>query len=292
VNELAKRAPLKQKTPCWYFNQGGCSKSAEECTFEHIVDRNMRKPLHLQHPCPFYHHRTPLQCRRGNQCGGDHFYELTADEWKHHFAEIPFPGEGYFDAYKQELQRERSRPKPKKEFVADEGDFPVLEGQQPAPKAVVSAWSKPMSFKEVLEQASSPPPVKKSTPVAKRAEKRPAKLSAKPYDPNRDWADYTDSEEEEQLSEYENYSESEEEDYDSKPVRPQWGTGEWKSNKWETSEWETNSKWGAFTESHLKEQVDQLQSKVSGMLHDGKLPAVDGEMKGLVTTALKQLLEG
>ena len=84
--------PHKTRQPCWFFNRDGCSKSDLECECDHVVAPNMRKPRNLQHPCLWHH--VCGYCRLGNRWGGDHDYELTAPEWKHHFSE-PFPGDGY-----------------------------------------------------------------------------------------------------------------------------------------------------------------------------------------------------
>ena len=279
--DLAKRTPRKFKTPCWYFNHGGCSKSAEECAYNHVLDSDMRKPLHLQHPCPFYHHRTPLQCRRGNSCGGDHFYELTANEWKHHFSEVEFPGDNYFEMYGQRSRGSRES------FKVEPEDFPILETYQSTPKAAVGgAWGKPLSFKEADDQSVSPVatlsvqfkmeaedfPVldthQSATKAAvggawgkplsfKKAADQPVspvttipKLS-EPYDPNKCWVDY-----------------STDEDIEDPPSRSA-----------PPKAWEPGNGWGSdgdeprdqsqirdTDEQILKEKIDQLQTRVSQIL--------------------------
>ena len=278
--ELAKRTPRKFNTPCWYFNQGGCSKSAEECAYNHVLDSDMRKPLHLQHPCPFYHHRTPLQCRRGNTCGGDHFYELTADEWMHHFSDVEFPGDDYFELYGQRSHGNRES------FKVEAEDFPVLDIYQPAPKAVVGgAWGKPLSFKVDEKPVVAEPHPHSFKNVVKKVVENAEKPQSYPvFEPSslsdKCWADYTSSEDEEE---------------DSSPPRsapPQtWGPG----NGWgsDGDEPRDQSQIRNTDEQVLKEKVDQLQSKVSQILAKDptKMPALDGDLKGLMTTALKQLLE-
>lgn len=83
----------RNTTPCWYFNQpGGCTKSAEQCIFNHVID-NVRKPLHIQHPCTSYH--ILGVCENLGMCRGDHNYELTEKEWLHHYPTLTFPGIGY-----------------------------------------------------------------------------------------------------------------------------------------------------------------------------------------------------
>ncbi len=84
----------RTRNPCWFHNNGGCSKSNVECVYEH-TDSDMRKPRHLQHPCVGFHTRG--FCHFDNLCRCDHSYELTAVEWKHHF-DMEFPGIGYLDA--------------------------------------------------------------------------------------------------------------------------------------------------------------------------------------------------
>nr|QBK87119.1 MAG: hypothetical protein LCMAC201_00210 [Marseillevirus LCMAC201] len=61
----------------------------------------MRKPIHLQHPCIYYHHN--LFCNREKICTFDH-YELTSDEWKHHFPKVVFPGVGYLTRKPKDIQ--------------------------------------------------------------------------------------------------------------------------------------------------------------------------------------------
>jgi len=90
VEDLQKVAHV-----CWWYNNGGCSKSAEDCKYRHEEHNDMRKPLHLQHPCVWMHVKTPGQCRN-KKCGGDHDYELTTDEWKHHFPQHPYTA-GYLN---------------------------------------------------------------------------------------------------------------------------------------------------------------------------------------------------
>lgn len=128
--EQLVRRTVRYKAPCWYFNQGGCTKTAQECTYEHVIDKSLRKPLRLQHPCPFFHYRTPLQCRRGDNCDKDHSYELTANEWKHHFPSVEYPGDGYFQEYKSEHDRH-----------LDE-EFPILRTPKRDPKPIINNWSK------------------------------------------------------------------------------------------------------------------------------------------------------
>lgn len=75
--------------PCWYHNNEGCTKSADECIYQHVHAPGMRKPLHLQHPCYNFHVRNNGVCNTRN-CQGDHHYKLTQVEWAYHFPHIPY----------------------------------------------------------------------------------------------------------------------------------------------------------------------------------------------------------
>lgn len=90
-----KEELLEDKGPCWYYNTGGCFKSPQDCIYNHIKVSNMRKPIHLQHPCKNYHYHTIGDCKNKNHCLGDHSYELTKKEWEHHYPTWSYPGEGY-----------------------------------------------------------------------------------------------------------------------------------------------------------------------------------------------------
>ncbi len=103
--------------PCWYFNHGGCTKSADACSYNHIIDPTMKKPLHLQHPCLYFHLRTPGKCTKINTgCHGDHDYVLTEDEWFHHFPNDrrPVPKAELLDEWSEEEGEEY-----------DENGFPI-----------------------------------------------------------------------------------------------------------------------------------------------------------------------
>ena len=157
--ELVKPAPRSINSPCWYFNHGGCTKAAEKCLYNHVIDPNMRKPIHLQHPCPFFHHKTPGQCKSEKKCSGDHFYELAKDEWVHHFPDIPYPGVGYTN----------------RKNVSVTEEFPVLSKTQPPPKTIIGgAWIRPLEIKEP------------SVALQERVPRKPASGS---------WADYSSEEE-------------------------------------------------------------------------------------------------
>jgi len=119
--------------PCWWFNQGGCVKTAEECSYRHERVENLRKPLHLQHPCIQMHVKTPGKCSNGKGCGGDHNYELTFDEWRHHFPNYEYKGAGYLT-------------------VKSNNDFPPLSNSITINnRASMSAW------KNAVAQIKTPP---------------------------------------------------------------------------------------------------------------------------------------
>lgn len=80
---------LKHDTSCWFYNHGGCSKPEQECKYKHVDDPTMRKPLVLQHPCRDFH--LTGHCPRGKKCSGDHDYQLSREEWTHHFPTNPYP---------------------------------------------------------------------------------------------------------------------------------------------------------------------------------------------------------
>lgn len=251
----------KPKTPCWYFNSGGCSKSAEQCSFDHVLAPNMRKPLHLQHPCPFYHYRTPLECRRGEKCGGDHFYELTADEWNHHFPEAKFPGVGYFEFTKEpepEIEPERE---PEQQFVADA--FPVLGTTPPAPRPVVGAWGKSLTFndneEDIVDNTPRRPKETKSTKVRN------------PYSQGSCWADW-------EVSEEEYWDDNQDDDEEDLAAAPAPKIDYSNPNRWQ--QYSGQGDWRTGDGDHF-----------SHPQATGKMPAMDGELKQLVTTALKELLD-
>jgi hypothetical protein len=92
----------KNLEPCWFFNQpGGCTKTAKECVYTHVLDPHVRKPLHLQHPC--YHLHVKGECKNIDLCINDHKYELRKNEWETHFKE-EYPGPGYLNKKKNEKQ--------------------------------------------------------------------------------------------------------------------------------------------------------------------------------------------
>lgn len=84
---------VKKDSPCWFFNNGGCKNSAEDCNYKHEV-KVIRKPLHLQQPCKYYHLFTTGECK-DKECVYDHTYELYKEEWEYHFLEYPYPGINY-----------------------------------------------------------------------------------------------------------------------------------------------------------------------------------------------------
>jgi len=87
----------KSELACWWYNNGGCNKSDSECMYVHKYVKNIRKPMHLQHPCIWMHVKTPGFCKNGNSCGGDHDYELLENEWIHHFPNYKYKGVGYLN---------------------------------------------------------------------------------------------------------------------------------------------------------------------------------------------------
>lgn len=87
----------RKVVPCWFHNNGGCTKTDDQCRFDHVI-ATVRKPLFLQRPCRWYHYETPRQCRAGDHCKWDHSYELTEKEWRHHFEGLRYPGRGYLAA--------------------------------------------------------------------------------------------------------------------------------------------------------------------------------------------------
>lgn len=313
--ELRSVAPAKLEEPCWYHNRGGCSKSAEECRYQHVDAPNMRKPLHLQHPCPYYHRITPQQCRRGSECGGDHDYELTAGEWKHHFPNWDYPGEGYL-APKTVTQK---APSPKKVPLTASDEFPVLgsDSPKPQPKTVVGgAWGKPLTFKEpeptkepeheptqttqkecnavrgdapAIEYLDGPKKWYRSTVCERRVIKvspeqirRAFKSLDAPKLPagTQSWADMDPSDDEE-----------DEDDVPRMMVPPPPQAIRDSGSRPVESE--------SADVDTLREQMSELSVKLTQLIDilsksgtsTPKLPVVDNELKTLATRALKQLLE-
>ena len=137
----------KASNPCWFFNQGQCSKSGDECLFEH-VKADMRKPRWLQHPCTSYH--CSGYCDHGNRCRGDHEYELTEDEWKYHFPRDRFPGNGYLRQKVTHIQEA---------FKLDDDEFPSLGGTPAPVPSKCSVWTNvPDAVKDCQRQEPKPEP--------------------------------------------------------------------------------------------------------------------------------------
>ncbi len=247
--ELNHRKPRKIQSPCWYYNKQGCSKSADECIYLHVSAPDMRKPIHLQHPCPFFHYKTPLCCRRGDQCSGDHSYELTAEEWKHHFPGLEYPGAGY-------LTRPRASD-PKEEF-------PVLG--QPKPKSVSGGvWGRPLSFKSAKPSSNHKPVQRSQKSVTQHHPTIPPPPMV--YNPliGRSWADVDEENEDPILI--------------AARIQDEWWGCE--EPKKETTEFQN--------------QLTELQSQVTHITNqlvaEKKIPAMDGDIRSLATTALKELLD-
>lgn len=174
VDELRRPKRTKIDKPCWWHNNGGCTKSADECVYQHIIVENIRKPIHLQHPCVWMHARTPGVCRNGKGCGGDHDYELTAEEWKHHFPHIEYRGVGYLKPPQQQQQQQQQQPRQQRPSIRakamikpqitidDQEEFPVLataiKAVQPHP-----VWSQPLS---VIKEAPPQMTASKKRPLA------------------------------------------------------------------------------------------------------------------------------
>lgn len=175
--ELRRKPRSKIDKPCWWFNRGGCSKSADDCVYQHVILSDIRKPIHLQHPCVWMHVRTPGHCRRGSECGGDHDYELTADEWKHHFPTFAYQGVGYMKdkisnrAIGDRSAQRRARPsvrtpalKQKKPSppVDNTDEFPTLAAPIKAVKPH-PVWSEPLT---VIKEAPKEEPKLEPMPRA------------------------------------------------------------------------------------------------------------------------------
>jgi hypothetical protein len=102
----------RNRGPCWFYNNGGCSKSAELCTYEHIEVKGVKKPLPIQRPCAYFH--TGTGCTKIDSCQFDHF-ELSESEWKYHFPGVRYPGKGYLnrnkiDSKKTSMKSEKKTP--------------------------------------------------------------------------------------------------------------------------------------------------------------------------------------
>ena len=114
-------AELVKTVPCWFFNNGGCRNSPEQCPRLHEV-ADIRKPVGLQRPCNNLHQNG--HCRFGSECRYDHF-ELSEDEWRFHYQGLLYPGEGYLAP----LLPVVSAPKPEK-AVFTRSDFPALVSKE------------------------------------------------------------------------------------------------------------------------------------------------------------------
>ena len=171
AEELRRKQRSKIDKPCWWFNKGGCSKSDADCIYQHVIDPSLRKPIHLQHPCVWMHLRSTGSCRNGRSCGGDHDYELTAEEWKHHYPTAQFPGEGYLrnNVHRGPTPRQRPsvrtqsyipgravpRPSPAPSVLDDEDEFPTLASPIKAAKPH-PVWEEPLPV--IKDAPPSPQP--------------------------------------------------------------------------------------------------------------------------------------
>ncbi len=313
TKELALRKARKFDTPCWYFNHGGCTKSAEECVYQHVIDENMRKPINLQHPCPFFHHRTPLRCRH-RECRGDHQYELTAAEWKHHFPELVFPGVGYLTP--------KPEPVGKVQLAAE--TFPILDTDRPKPQSLVGAWGRPLTVKPEEPQEETPAaapgmlvlnedPVSWGTPRLRLCEggpswaddiedeeKNPADWWSKEPEPtaeddNKDQETAPKPTAEDDNKDQETAPEptAEDDNKDQETAPAPEPTAE-DDNKDQESTAEDDQETASSEE--LRNQVVKLEAEVAQLKKllssdASKMPQMDSELKSLVTTVLKSLLQ-
>lgn len=310
----------QQRRPCWYHNNGGCSKSAEACVYDHVIVKDLRKPIHLQHPCVFFHHQTPAQCVNGDACGGDHFYELTESEWRHHFPEFPYPGTGYIASAQEKLVVAK-RPLPK---VVD--NFPALvEEQQPTPNSV---WSNtPDTVRDSNPATPEPEPVSK--PVAdgvwSQAPKTVRTVEEQSVEPDNggyvtleaskplpdpmkmDWADMDDDEVDwDTFNPWEQTGTTNAAESEPQPVEPEDGTldagplPDPMERDWADMadmvdgkvNWDSGTINAAPTEPEqqpdIKQQIRDLATLLQGS--DLKLPAADESLQNMVGQALEQLL--
>lgn len=205
-----------KKAPCWFFNNGGCIRTAQECVCEH-VKAQVRKPLIVQKPCLYQH--TQKGCKRRETCKFDHF-ELNQTEWKHHYPQIRFPGKGYLDVAKSSKDKssknedKRESPeniwtvlvnleeKPKEESLDKMDEFPKLPSKN---TTNLGCWNKiPDSVKQEAEiqqqqQEESPIEEKKLT-ILKRAKAlesfEPPELEEPTLKDGESWYDFMRREEE------------------------------------------------------------------------------------------------
>ena len=112
------QSELFKAHPCWFFNNGVCNNTAEDCPRRHELVPGIRKPLTLQRPCNNFH--TALHCRFGSRCRFDHF-ELTEQEWSHHYPTTTYPGDGYTTLKPQPQPQPKSKP-----LLFTDSDFPPL----------------------------------------------------------------------------------------------------------------------------------------------------------------------
>lgn len=127
------QSELFKARPCWFFNNGGCNFTDEDCPRRHELVSDIRKPLALQRPCNSFHTN---KCHFGTRCRFDHF-ELTEQEWTSHYPTIPYPGVGY-TTFNPDKPRPRQPPPPPPEPrqphffpIFRDSDFPPLPSSAP-----------------------------------------------------------------------------------------------------------------------------------------------------------------
>lgn len=86
---------LKIKSPCWYFNTGGCRnkdgtpKSEENCKYLHVYSPHIQRPHHIAPNKPCDKYNLEGYCKWGDYCKYLH-KSLTQEEWETFYPNIPY----------------------------------------------------------------------------------------------------------------------------------------------------------------------------------------------------------
>ena len=85
----------KIKSPCWYYNTGGCrnkdgtSKNEEDCKYLHVYSPHIQRPQHISPNKPCDKYNLEGYCKWGEYCKYLH-KNLSQDEWETYYPGIPY----------------------------------------------------------------------------------------------------------------------------------------------------------------------------------------------------------
>jgi len=85
----------KIKSPCWYYNTGGCknkdgsNKKEEDCKYLHVYSPHIQKPQHITQTKPCDKFNLEGHCKWGDYCKYLH-KNLSQEEWDTFYPGIPY----------------------------------------------------------------------------------------------------------------------------------------------------------------------------------------------------------